>query len=85
MFGISLTEEAAAACCRFVKYAVPTWIGRPVGDAVLHHVNVDTWAEGPVKFFSLNPLHNFLDGEICGIGALPVQERGGDPNLISNF
>jgi hypothetical protein len=52
---------------------------------VLHHVNINTWPERTVKLLALNTLYNLLNGEIRGVGALTMQERGGDPNFISNF
>jgi hypothetical protein len=82
---IPLAEEPAAALRRFAEYAVSGRIWRPVGDAVLHHVNVNTRPARTVEILALNTLHNFLDGEIRGVGAFTMEESGGHPNFLSDF
>src|SRR5271165_1561688 len=81
VLGIPFAEESAAALCRFVKHAVSARIGRAVGNAVLHYMNVNTRPERAVQIFALSARNNFLNREIRQVGVFPMEESGSDPNF----
>jgi hypothetical protein len=75
----------AAARAGFEPHAITTRIGRPVRNAVLDDMNVDTATKGSVQPLPLCALDNLLDREICGLGMIAMEQCSRDPNFVRHL
>src|SRR5947207_9406660 len=87
MINIPFSIEPASSLRRFREHAVTAWSRRPIGDAMLHNVNVNTGTQRFVEAFAAGAINYFFNEEIGGLGVFAMKECGGNPNFIgdSNF
>ncbi len=85
MIRVASQKQATAAFRSLEEHAISPRIWRPIGDAMLHDVNINTGTKRSVEPFATGAPNNFLDGEITSLGMFAVKESGGYPNFIGDF
>src|SRR6266567_8852440 len=85
MIRVASPKQATAAFGSLEQHSVSPGVWRPIGDAMLHDVNINTGTKRFVEPFATGAPNNFLDGEITSLGMFAVKESGGYPNFIGDF
>src|SRR5438309_1170489 len=81
--GIPWAEESSAGTSRFEQHAIGAAVRRSVGDAMHRQMRVDTrsFIREP---FAYDARFDLLQREIPRAGMLSMQQRGGNPDFVSD-
>jgi len=82
---VARAEEAPTPASGREKHAVAPGFRSLIRHAMQHGVCVHTLAQGPGDVPHPRSFFNFVGREVLPFGELAVQERGGDPRLVSHF
>src|SRR5258708_27229482 len=88
MIRVAMAKQATASRRRFDKHSVASRIWRTIGDAMLHHVYIETRPQRSQEseFFRRScEFHDLFDLEIRTFGVPLMKHESSDPNLIRHF
>src|SRR5258708_19962569 len=88
MIRVAMAKQATASRRRFDKHSVASRIWRTIGDAMLHHVYIETRPQRSHKseFFRRScEFHDLFDLEIRTFGIPLMKHESSAPPLVAHF